>query len=72
MHVIYHSPNLPDPRGIHRFGRKGNTQWILSEFSALENVLPLVSIEAELPLRQIYRFVEFETDADLQTTVGAG
>ncbi|MCE2412636.1 Uma2 family endonuclease [Candidatus Poribacteria bacterium] len=38
-------------------------QWVLSEFSALENVLPLVSIGAELSLRQIYRFVEFETDA---------
>ena len=43
-------------------------QWVLSEFSAPENVLPLVSIEAELSLRQIYRFVEFETDATAQTT----
>lgn len=43
-------------------------QWLLSEFSELENVLPLTSIGAELSLRQIYRFVEFETDDSLQTT----
>ncbi len=47
-------------------------QWVLSEFSTLEDILPLTSIEAELPLRQIYRFVEFETDASVETTVGAG
>ena len=52
---------------VEHYLRQGK-QWILSEFSALENVLPLISIEAELSLRQIYRFVEFETDADLQTT----
>ena len=43
-------------------------QWVLSEFSELENVLPLTSIGAELSLRQIYRFVEFEADATVQTT----
>ena len=43
-------------------------QWVLSEFSTLEGVLPLVSIGAELSLRQIYRFVEFETDDTLQAT----
>ena len=46
---------------VEHYLRQGK-QWILSEFSALENVLPLVSIEAELSLNQIYRFVEFETD----------
>jgi len=56
---------------VEHYLRQGK-QWILSEFSALENVLPLVSIEAELSLHQIYRFVEFETDATAQTTVGAG
>ncbi len=43
-------------------------KWVLSEFSALEDVLPLVSIGAELSLHQIYRFVEFETDDSLQNT----
>ena len=43
-------------------------QWMLSEFSALEDVLRLVSIGAELSLSQIYRFVELETDDALQTT----
>ena len=52
---------------VEHYLRQGK-QWILSEFSALENVLPLTSIGAELSLRQIYRFVEFETDVAVQTT----
>ena len=52
---------------VEHYLRQGK-QWVLSEFSVPENVLPLVSIEAELPLRQIYRFVEFETDVTAQTT----
>ena len=52
---------------VEHYLRQGK-QWVLSEFSAPENVLPLVSIEAELSLRQIYRFVEFETDTTAQTT----
>lgn len=52
---------------VEHYLRQGK-QWVLSEFSALENVLPLVSIGAELSLRQIYRFVELETDDTLQTT----
>ena len=56
---------------VDHYLRQGK-QWVLSEFSTLEDILPLASIEAELPLRQIYRFVEFETDASVETTVGAG
>ena len=52
---------------VEHYLRQGK-QWVLSEFSELENVLPLTSIEAELSLNQIYRFVEFETDDSLQTT----
>ena len=52
---------------VEHYLRQGK-QWVLSEFSALENVLPLVSIGAELSLRQIYRFVEVETDDTLQAT----
>lgn len=44
------------------------TRWVLTEFRALADGLPLVSIGAELSLRQIYRFVEVETDDTLQTT----
>ena len=51
---------------VEHYRRQGK-QWLLSEFSALEDVLPLVSIRAELSLHQIYRFVEFETDAAVQT-----
>ena len=56
---------------VDHYLRQGK-QWVLSEFSALEDVLSLVSIGAELSLRQIYRFVEFETSDALQTTVRAG
>ena len=52
---------------VEHYLRQGK-QWVLSEFSAPENVLPLASIEAELSLNQIYRFVELETDDSLQTT----
>ena len=53
---------------VHVEHYRQGKQWILSEFSVLENVLPLVSIGAELSLNQIYRFVELETDDALQTT----
>ncbi|MYK17165.1 Uma2 family endonuclease [Candidatus Poribacteria bacterium] len=43
-------------------------QWLLSEFRALADVLPFVSIGAELSLNQIYRFVELETDDTLPAT----
>ena len=52
---------------VEHYLRQGK-QWVLSEFSALENMLPLVSIGAELSLNQIYRFVELETEAPVQTT----
>ncbi len=52
---------------VEHYLRQGK-QWVLSEFSTLENVLPLVSIGAELSLNQIYRFVELETDDTLQAT----
>ena len=52
---------------VDHYLRQGK-QWVLSEFSALEEVLPLVSIGAELSLHQIYRFIEFEIDDALQTT----
>ena len=42
-------------------------QWVLTEFSTLEDVLSLISIGAELPLHQVYRFVEFDTDASIET-----
>ena len=50
---------------VEHYLRQGK-QWVLSEFRALEDVLPLASIEAELSLNQIYRFVELETDDSLQ------
>ena len=52
---------------VEHYLRQGK-QWILTEFSTLDNVLPLVSIGAELSLNQIYRFVELETDTSVQAT----
>ena len=51
---------------VEHYLRQGEA-WVSNEFRTLGGVLPLVSIGAELPLRQIYRFVEFETDASVQT-----
>lgn len=50
---------------VEHYLRQGK-QWILTEFRALEDVLPLASIEAELSLNQIYRFVDLEADGTLQ------
>ena len=52
---------------VDHYLRQGK-QWVLTEFSTFEDILSLVSIGAELPLRQIYRFIEFEIDDALQTT----
>ena len=52
---------------VDHYLRQGK-QWVLTEFSTFEDILSLVSIGAELPLRQIYRFVEVEIDDSLQTT----
>ena len=52
---------------VEHYLRQGK-QWILSEFSALDNVLLLTTIGAELALNHIYRFVELETDTAVQTT----
>ena len=56
---------------VEHYLRQGE-RWVLSEFSALESVFPLTSIEAELSLRQIYRFVEFGTDDTLQAPTQVG
>ena len=52
---------------VEHYLRQG-TQWILSEFSSLDKVLPLTSIEAELSLNQIYRFAELPADDTSQAT----
>ena len=44
---------------VEHYFRQGN-MWISNEFISLEDVLPLLSVDAELPLRLIYRFVEME------------
>ena len=51
---------------VEHYLRQGK-EWIPSELSDLEDELFLPSIGAELSLKQIYRFVELETDDVLQT-----
>ncbi len=41
---------------VERYLRR-DTRWIRTEFRELDNVLPLASIECEVPLRAIYRRV---------------
>ena len=47
-----------DRISVEHYLRQG-TQWLLTEFRAFEESLSLISIECELPLRNIYRRVEF-------------
>ncbi len=43
---------------VERFSRQENN-WILTDFQNLEEHLPLISVECELPLREIYDRVTF-------------
>ena len=47
-----------DRISVEHYLRQG-TQWLLTEFRAFEESLSLILIECELPLRNIYRRVEF-------------
>ena len=42
--------------------RRQEPEWISTEFRALEDVVPLVSIGCELPLQHVYRRVKFDSD----------
>ncbi len=52
---------------VEHYTRQG-TLWQLSEINSLENALMLKSVDIELPLRQIYRFVEQETENTTRIT----
>lgn len=39
--------------------RRQEKQWIFTDFQNLEEILPLISIQCELPLREIYELVTF-------------
>ena len=43
---------------VERFSRQENN-WILTDFQNLEELLPLISVQCELPLREIYDRVTF-------------
>lgn len=43
---------------VERFSRQENN-WILTDFQNLEELLPLISVRCELPLREIYDRVTF-------------
>ena len=42
--------------------RRHEPEWIPTEFRSLEEVVPLVSIQCELPLQHVYRRVNFDND----------
>ena len=37
-------------------------EWVATKFQTLEDVMPLISIGCELPLRHIYRRIKFDSD----------
>lgn len=43
---------------VEQFHRQENS-WILTEFQSLEDILPLISIQCDLPLHEIYDRVIF-------------
>ena len=45
---------------LEHFRRDNNGEWILHEYSAMEDVIPLPAIDVELPVRDIYEGVVFE------------
>ena len=56
--------------GVEHYLRQG-TQWLLTEFRGLEEVLSLVSIGCELGLQDIYRRIQFsEESATLREVAG--
>ncbi len=42
--------------------RRHEPEWIPTEFRALADVVPLLSIQCELPLQHVYRRVKFDSD----------
>ena len=42
--------------------RRHEPEWIPTEFRTLADVVPLLSIQCELPLRHVYRRVRFDND----------
>ena len=50
-----------DKMSIEHYLRQGE-QWLLTVFHTAEEVLPLVSIDCELPLKHVYRRIEFTSD----------
>jgi Uma2 family endonuclease len=47
---------------VERYTRRGD-DWILTEFTSLDDVLRLTSIDCEIPLREIYDSVEFSGES---------
>ena len=47
---------------VERFKRQPNGDWLLTVYKGLDTSLELISIQVELPLRDIYRFVDWSTD----------
>ena len=52
---------------VEHYLRQGKA-WPLREFTSIDDILPLISVDAELSLQQIYRFVEVENEKPLQIT----
>lgn len=50
-----------DEPHIERFQREGDDRWVLTAVSGLDAIVRLASIEADLPLAEVYEKVDFTT-----------
>jgi Uma2 family endonuclease len=56
---------------VERFKRQPNGDWLLTVYKGLEATLNLTSIQTDLPLQDIYRFVDWSTEEHAKPEVGA-
>ena len=57
----------PSYKRIEHFVREGGDRWVLSELNKPEEVLTLASVNASVPLSDIYEDVVFAPSLGIQT-----
>ena len=56
---------------VERFKRQPNGDWLLTVYKGLEATLNLTSIQTDLQLQDIYRFVDWSAEEHAKSEVGA-
>ena len=49
---------------IEQFAKNSNSKWVLTEYDSDESVLILESVEFQMPLREIYKRINFEVEEE--------